>query len=174
MDWAIIFTVSVLAFLSPLLRVWREYKAVFVRYPSLSGPGAQAAVDAIARDPANQRALLYWFLGIFAIALAYYWVQHAAFGATLGKRALGTMVVSAADRSRVGAGAAGLRAVAFLVGPAVFLLLPAPFNAIGGLLWLADTVTPLIDTRTQCLHDKLTGTIVINQRRLRAEARSRW
>ncbi len=109
---------------------------------------------------------------MFGIALAYYWVQHAAWGATIGKRALGTRVVTATDRSRIGIRAAGLRAVAFLVGPAVFLLLASPINIPGGLLWLADTGLPLFDTAAQCLHDKLARTIVIRQRWLDQQARS--
>lgn len=172
LDWIIIFVASVLAFLAPLLRVWHQFQAVATHYPNLSAPGAQAAVDAIARNPANQRALLYWFLGMFGIALAYYWVQHAAWGATVGKRVLSIRVVNADDRSRIGVRAAGLRAIAFLAGPAVFLLLPSPVKVVGGLLWLADTMTPLVDSRAQCLHDKLAGTVVVSQRRLRGQAGS--
>lgn len=172
LDWIIIFVASVLAFLSPLLHVWHQFQAVAARYPNLNGPSAQAAVDAIARNPANQQALLFWFLGMFGIALAYYWVQHAFWGATVGKRVLSIKVVTAADLSAIGVRAAGLRAIAFLAGPAVFLLLPSPVNVIGGLLWLADVMTPLVDRRAQCLHDKLAGTVVVSQRRLRSRAGS--
>jgi uncharacterized RDD family membrane protein YckC len=171
LDWVIIFVVSVLAFLSPLEQIWREWQAIATRYPNLYSPAAQAAIGSISRDPATQHTLLYWFLGMFGIALAYYWVQHAAWGATIGKRALGTRVV-AADRSRIGVRAAGLRAATFLVGPAVFLLLANPINYLGGLLWLADTGLPLFDSRARCLHDKLAGTIVIRQRWLDQQARS--
>jgi uncharacterized RDD family membrane protein YckC len=171
LDWIIIFIVSVLAFLSPLEQVWREWQAIATRYPNLSSPGAQAAIGSISRDPATQHTLLYWFLGMFGIALAYYWVQHAAWGATLGKRALGTRVVTA-DRSRIGVRAAGLRAAVFLIGPAVFLLLGSPIYYLGGLLWLTDAVMPLFDSRARCLHDKLAGTIVIRQRWLDQQARS--
>jgi uncharacterized RDD family membrane protein YckC len=171
LDWIIIFVVSVLAFISPLEEIWREWQAIATRYPNLYSPAAQAAIGSISRDPATQHTLLYWFLGMFGIALAYYWVQHAAWGATIGKRALGTRVVTA-DRSRIGVRAAGLRAAAFLVGPAVFLLLASPINYLGGLLWLADTGMSLFDSRARCLHDKLAGTIVIRQRWLDQQARS--
>jgi uncharacterized RDD family membrane protein YckC len=171
LDWIIIFTVSVLAFLSPLEQVWRAWQAIATRYPNLYSPAAQAAIGSISRDPATQHTVLYWFLSMFGFALAYYWVQHAAWGATLGKRALGTRVVTA-DRSRIGVRAAGLRAAMFLVGPAVFLLLANPINYLGGLLWLADTGFTLFDSRAQCLHDKLAGTIVIRQRWLDQQARS--
>jgi uncharacterized RDD family membrane protein YckC len=172
LDWIIIFVVSVLAFLSPLEQIWRDWQAIVTRYPNLYSPAAQAAIASISKDPATEHTLLYWFLAMFGIALVYYWVQHAFWGATLGKRALGMRVVAAADRSRIGVRAAGLRAAVFLVGPAVFLLLASPINYPGGLLWLADTGLVLFDGRAQCLHDKLAGTIVIRQRWLDRQARS--
>jgi len=173
LDWAIIFTLSVLAFLSPLLRMWHEVQAITTQFGgNLNSPDAQAAITSFARNPSNQQAALYWFLAMFGIALAYYWIQHALFGATIGKRALGTRVVTAADSGRIGVGAAGIRALAFLIGPAVFLLLPSPYSVIGGIAWLADTALPLLDQRAQCLHDKVAGTIVIRQRWLARQARA--
>jgi uncharacterized RDD family membrane protein YckC len=172
LDWIIIFGVATLAFISPLLQIWRELQAVATHYTDPNSPVAQAAIDGILRDPSNEHALLFWFLAMFGIALAYYWVQHAAWGATIGKRALGTRVVAAADRSAIGVRAAGIRAVAFLVGPAACLLLPGPWNIPGGLLWLADTGLSLFDARAQCLHDKVASTIVIRQRWLDQQARS--
>jgi len=165
-DWIIILVVSVFVFWSQLSVVWREVQAITGRYPDLTAPGAQAAINSVSSNPANQHALLYWFLGIFGLALAYYWVQQAAWGATIGKRAMGMRVVRAADRSRIGVLAAGIRTVAFLVGPAVFLLLVYPVNVIGGILWAADAGLPLLDLRAQSLHDKLAGTVVVRQRAL--------
>jgi uncharacterized RDD family membrane protein YckC len=170
-DWAIIVVVSVIVFWSQLSVVWREVQAITGRYPDLTSPAAQAAINSISRDPANQHALLYWFLGIFGLALGYYWVQHAAWGATIGKRAMGVRVVRATDRSRVGVLAAGIRSVTFLVGPAVFLLLAYPANVLGGILWAADSGLPLLDSRAQSLHDKLAGTVVVRKRVLDEQAR---
>ena len=172
LDWIIIFAVATLAFISPLMQIWRQMQAVETHYTVPNSPEAEAAMEAIFRDPSNQRALLFWFLAMFGIALAYYWIQHAAWGATVGKRALGTRVVTAQDRSAIGVRAAGVRAVAFLVGPAVFLLVPGPFNIPGGLLWLADTGLAPLDPQAQCLHDKLARTIVIRQRWLDQQGRS--
>jgi uncharacterized RDD family membrane protein YckC len=173
LDWIIIFAVATLAFISPLMRIWRQLQAVATQYAAHpNSPVGQAAIDGILRNPSNERALLFWFLAMFGIALTYYWVQHAAWGATIGKRALGTRVVTATDRSAIGIRAAGIRAVAFLVGPAACLLLPGPFNIPGGLLWLADTGLSLLDPQAQCLHDKLARTIVIRQRWLDQQARS--
>jgi uncharacterized RDD family membrane protein YckC len=172
LDWIIIFAAATLAFISPLLQISREVQTVAVHYTGLNSPDAQAAVNAIFRNPANQRALLFWFLAMFGIAVAYYWVQHAVWGATIGKRAVGTRVVTATDHAAIGIRAAGIRTVAFLVGPTAFMLLPSPFNVLGGLLWLADTGLPLLDPRAQCLHDKAAGTIVIRQRWLDQQTRS--
>lgn len=171
LDWIIIVVVSVIAFWSPLSAVWHQVQAVTGRYPDLTSPAAQAAINSISRDSANQHALLYWFLGIFGIALAYYWVQHAAWGATVGKRAFGIRVVRATDRSPVGVLTAGIRTIAFLVGPAVFLLLSAPINVVGGVLWAADAGLPLLDSRAQSLHDRLAGTVVVRQRALAERTR---
>ena len=173
-DWVIIFAIVTLAFISPLERISREMQAVHAHYADLYSPHAQHAVNAILRNPSNERALLFWFVAMFGFALAYYWVQHAAWGATIGKRALGSRVVKATDHSAIGIRAAGIRAVAFLVGPALFWLTPVPFNVAfniaGGLLWVADTGFPLLDSRAQCLHDKLAGTVVIRQRWLDQQA----
>jgi uncharacterized RDD family membrane protein YckC len=171
LDWIIIMAVSIVIFVSPLLRIWREMEAVTSKFQNnISSPTASAAMDAIVRNPANEHALLFWFLSIFGIALAYYWVQHARWGATVGKRVLGMRVVSASDRSRISVRTAGIRAVTFLFGPAACLLLPSPINLVGGALWLADTAAPLFDARAQCLHDKLAGTIVVRQRVLDQQA----
>ncbi len=171
-DWTIIFVVSVLAFWSPLARVSRELDTLMTNYQQHSSPAAQAAINNLVRQPANQQVLWYWALAMFGIALVYYWVQHAAWGATIGKRALGVRVVQAGDRSRIGIKAAGIRAVAFLVGPAMLWLLGLPISVIGGGLWAADTGMSLLDPQAQCLHDKLAGTIVIRQRWLNRQARS--
>ena len=170
-DWIIIIGLSVVTFWSPLVRVWRELQTITSSYQDLGSPAAQAAINNLARDPANQHALLYWLLGMFGIALAYYWVQHAAWGATIGKRVTGVRVVRAADQTRIGVQTAGLRTVAFLIGPAAFLLLASPINVAGGLLWVADNGLSLRDPRAQCLHDKVAGTLVVKKGWLDQQAR---
>lgn len=171
LDWIIIVFASVIAFWSPLSRIWRQVEAIATRYPDLTSPAAQTAINNIARNPANQRTLLYWLLTMFGIALVYYWAQHAVWGATVGKRALGVRVVRATDRGRVGVRQAGIRAVAFLAGPAILMLLVTPFNIVGGVLWVADAGLPLLDSQAQSLHDKLAGTIVVRQRWLDQRSR---
>lgn len=170
-DWFIIYAVSVLLYWSPLLRIAREMRAIMVTSQGQASPAAQAAVNGLLADPTTQHVLLYWLLTMFGLALAYFWVQHAAWGATVGKRALGLRVVHADDQRRVGAKAAGIRAVTFLAGPAMLLLLVYPINVVGGVLWAADAGITMVDLRAQCLHDKLAGTVVIRKRWLDRQAR---
>ena len=170
-DWFIIITVSVVAFWSPLSQITRQLQAVMTRYPGGNSPAAVAALNSILRDPANERALLYWRLSLFGIALVYYWVQHAAWGATLGKRVLGIRVVRVADRSGIGIRQAGIRTVAFLAGPAILVLLINPINYAGAVIWAADAGLPLLDPQGQSLHDKLAGTVVVRQRWLDQRSR---
>jgi uncharacterized RDD family membrane protein YckC len=172
LDWFIIILVSVIAFWSPLSQIWREVQAITSHYQDLTSPAAQAAINSISRDPANQRTLVYWLIAMFGIALVYYWVQQAAWGATIGKRALGMRVVRATDRSRIGVRQAGIRTVAFLAGPAILMLLLTPINIVGGVLWAADAGLPLLDSQAQSLHDKLAGTVVVRQRRVDQRSRS--
>jgi uncharacterized RDD family membrane protein YckC len=168
LDWLAILAVAMLAFSSPLLRIWRQLEAIADRYPSFNSPGAQTAVDRFARSPATLDTLLHFWLAVFAIALVYFWVMHVLWGATLGKRALGVAVVMAKDRARVGVRPAGIRAVAFLAGPAILLLAPH-IEILGGIMWLSDNGLLLFDPRGQCLHDKLAGTQVIRKRWLRQQ-----
>jgi uncharacterized RDD family membrane protein YckC len=185
-DWFIIIALSLIAFWSPLSRMLRELSAVGTRYPGLASPAAQAAINSIGRNPANQRTVLYWILGMFGIALVYFWVQHAAWGATVGKRVLGVRVVRAADRSAVGVRQAGIRAAAFVAGPAAALLASAIAAIVGSgavlllllsieiagyVLWVTDGCMVLRNPQAQSLHDRLAGTVVVRQRL--PEARSR-
>jgi uncharacterized RDD family membrane protein YckC len=164
LDWTLIMIVSVLIFLSPLLRIWRELETISANYQNLSSPGAQTAVENFAHSPATLSTLLHFWLAVFGIALVYYWVMHAVWSATVGKRLLGVAVVTAADRTKINARAAGIRAVAYLVGPAI-LLLVARVEYLGAILWLFDNGLLMLDARAQAGHDKLAGTVVIRQRR---------
>ncbi|HEY2506093.1 MAG TPA: RDD family protein [Streptosporangiaceae bacterium] len=164
-DWILISAVALVAFAAPLLRIWRRMQSLTVQYPNLDSSAAQRAVDNFLREPANLSTMLHVFLTLFGVALVYYWVLEATWGATLGKRALGMRVVTATDRSPIGVRAAGIRTITFLVGPFLFMLLGSPLNIVAGILWFADTGTPLIDQRVQCLHDKLAGTVVVKRQR---------
>lgn len=169
-DWTIIILVSAIVLWSQLSVVVHEVQAFMLRHPDHATPAAEAELTRILSSASYQHAATYWFLGMFGIALAYFWVQHAAWGATVGKLAFGMRVVRAADRSRLGVLAAGIRAVVFLAGPAI-LFFGYPLNFVGGILWAADAGLPLLDSRAQSLHDKLAGTIVVRRRALDDRAR---
>jgi len=107
---------------------------------------------------------------VFGLALVYYWALHVVGGATLGKRVLGLRVVTAKDRSAVGVRAAGIRTVVYLVGPAAFLFAPkigfvgsAAISALGGMLWIADSLVALPDAQRRSLHDRAAGTVVVRK-----------
>jgi uncharacterized RDD family membrane protein YckC len=166
LDWILILGIAFLAVLAPLLRIWHALQAVLNAPQYTSQSAAESAVANVLRAPGTISALLTFWLLAFGIALAYFWVLPAIWGATLGKLALGLRVVSATDRSRVSVTAAGIRAGLLLLGPALFLLTPR-VEVLGGLLWLADGLVLLMDhSRMQCLHDRLAGTVVIRKRRL--------
>jgi uncharacterized RDD family membrane protein YckC len=165
LDWLMILAVSLLVFLPPMLRVWHRLEAITNSYPNLGSAGAQAAIDSFARSPATVGTLLHFWLAVLGIALVYYWVMHVAWGATLGKRLLGVAVVTAAGRSRIGARAAGIRTVAYLAGPAIFVLI-GPIEILGGILWLSDNGLVLLDRQGQSIHDRLAGTVVVSRRRV--------
>ncbi|HEY2551828.1 MAG TPA: RDD family protein [Streptosporangiaceae bacterium] len=136
--------------------IWTRPFAVFLRrlrnlslfYPSLSAPGASTAVRHAELDLLGSLLLALALTSL--IALAYYWIQYAAWGRTIGKRAVGTVVVAADGRSKVGGSAAGIRSAVFVLVPDLLML----FFVLDG-LWL------LWDPQRQCLHDKAAGTLVV-------------
>lgn len=117
-------------------------------YPTSNTPGAGPAGAHLAGQIA----------GIFFLTLAaavvldvlYYWLLTGLWGTTVGKRAVSTWVVSTASWQKAGMGAAFLRALIFVVGPAIF-----------GIFFLVDNIWLLFDRQRQCLHDKAAGTIVV-------------
>jgi uncharacterized RDD family membrane protein YckC len=165
LDWTIIFGVSIAIFLEPLIRFMRQMDAIVAHYQQgQNQAAAQTALYNLSRDPSTLNTIMHTQLAAFGIALVYYWIAHAAWGTTLGKRALGLRVVTAGDHARISIRAAGIRAVTFLLGPAVFLVIAAPLNVVGGALWLADALVAVPDPQTRALHDRLAGTVVIRKR----------
>ena len=136
------------ALLSPALT---RYQQSVNRYPDLSQPGAQAAIS-----KADARLFGAWlvFAAIVAvISFCYDSIQHGLWGRTLGKRALGTRVVSGYDRSKISGGTAAGRAAVYSLIPVVPL--------VGSVFWLLDALWLTWDRRRQCLHDKAARTIVV-------------
>jgi uncharacterized RDD family membrane protein YckC len=119
-----------------------------------NSPAAQAAISHVTGEFFGELFLVV--IAGLAIAVAYDWLQHGLWGRTLGKRALGTMVVNASTRSKVSAGAAGGRAAVYV--------LPALVPIIGGLFALLNELWLLWDQQRQCLHDKAAQTVVVKVR----------
>jgi uncharacterized RDD family membrane protein YckC len=121
---------------------------------NLNSPAAQAAL----KHAINQSFGSFYLLGIAAVVIVfiYDWVQHGLWGQTLGKRALGTRVVTADTRSKISAGPAAGRAAVYAAPPLV------PF--VGGLFALLNELWLLWDGRRQCLHDKAARTVVVKTR----------
>jgi uncharacterized RDD family membrane protein YckC len=146
-DWLIIAIIPIVLFGPALHRVVVQMQDIAARYPNLSSPAATAAISnaqqALTR-PASDFSLTF-----AGIALVYCWIQYAAWGATIGKRAVGTRVVTAAGHSRITVTAAGIRSAVYAIGIVI------PF------LWLVDNFWLLVDARRQCLHDKAASTVVI-------------
>jgi uncharacterized RDD family membrane protein YckC len=83
------------------------------------------------------------------LAITYYWLLTGYWGTTIGKRALGTWVVTADGGSRVSLRQSFVRAVIFVFGGEVI-----PLFFVADNLWLIG------DRRWQTLHDKAARTVV--------------
>jgi len=89
------------------------------------------------------------------ITFAYYGGQHAVWGQTLGKRVLGTMVVTADGRGKISSSTAAIRAAIFALAPIVYIA--------GSLFVLVDVLWLLWDPQRQALHDKAAKTLVVRK-----------
>jgi len=83
------------------------------------------------------------------VAITYYWLLTGYWGTTIGKRALGTWVVTADGGARVSLRRSFVRALVFVLGGEVI-----PLFFFADNLWLTG------DRRWQALHDKAAGTVV--------------
>ncbi len=130
------------------------YQQTLNRYPDVTAPGAQAAINHA--DGKLFGAYLLFAVIAAVLSFVYDTVQHGLWGRTLGKRALGTRVVSARDRSKISGGTAAGRAAMYALIPVIPLA--------GTIFWLLNALWLLWDRRRQCLHDKGAHTIVVKTR----------
>ena len=89
------------------------------------------------------------------VAFGYDWIQHWAWGQTIGKRALGTKVIKDDGSPALGPGTAAGRAAVYALAPFVPL--------VGSLFALINELWLTWDPRRQCLHDKAAHTVVIKK-----------
>ena len=154
-DWIIVGVISSPLWIPAFTTYISKLRSINNQYGgNLNSPAAQTAIT-----HAGGHLFGRLFLAGLAAAVlmfAYDWVQHGLWGRTIGKRALGTKVVSASDRSKVSGGAAGGRAAVFALPPVVPL--------VGGLFALLNELWLTWDRQRQCLHDKAAKTVVIKAR----------
>jgi uncharacterized RDD family membrane protein YckC len=84
----------------------------------------------------------------------YFWLQHALWGQTLGKRIYRLKVVSSATGALPSLRHSGVRA---LVHP---VLLATPYT--GMLIYLIDALWIFVGPKRKCLHDVIAGTVVVD------------
>ncbi|MFI5081717.1 MAG: RDD family protein [Streptosporangiales bacterium] len=140
-----------------LLPLFRRIQRLASQYPDLSQPAAAQAFN----DGVNQliAGMVGTFLligaGIGVVSFGYDWLQHGLWGQTIGKRVMGTKVVTADTRSPISGQAACGRAAVYALVPVV--------PSVGGLFALINESWLLWDPRRQCLHDKAAGTVVVKK-----------
>ncbi|MFF5108254.1 RDD family protein [Streptosporangium sp. NPDC000509] len=93
-------------------------------------------------------------VAVTVLLAAYFWVQHALWGQTLGKRLWRLKVVSSTIGEPPSFRHAGIRA---LVYP---FITSVPY--IGALLNLVDMLWIFGDSKRRCLHDVIAGTVVVD------------
>lgn len=151
LDGLIIFVVSI-PFLLQAIR-WDRMADMAESGESMSDPA----------DVYNIPRLLAGYAIAFVLGFAYYTVQHAKWGQTVGKRAAGIRVVRADDHLAVSWGQAAGRQ-AFVYGLAILSGLLNVVGAVGLLASVAgllDNAWILWDERRQALHDKVAKTVVV-------------
>jgi uncharacterized RDD family membrane protein YckC len=116
-------------------------------------PAARGAHGAVGRVFTQTTApYLILLVPTIILAVVYYWLLTGYWGTTIGKRAVGTWVVSADDGSKIGLPRSFLRAVIFVVGGEVIPL-----------FFLVDNLWLLRNPRRQTLHDTAARTLVVRQ-----------
>ena len=105
--------------------------------------------------------LLLVLLLFYLLAFGYDWLQHALWGQTIGKRALGTRVVREQSYTKISLGAAGGRA-------AIYALLPL-VPLVGWIFGIVNELWLTWDPRRQCVHDKGANTVVVKKEYLSSQ-----
>ncbi len=154
-DWAILAVIFSPLWYPPWHAFLRQLQSIFNRYPGSLANSAAAHTAIVNAESHFFSRILVVLVLFYPVAFVYDWVQHAAWGQTIGKRVLGTKVVRADSRANVGAGPAGARAAVYA--------LPGLVPFVGGLFSLVNELWLLWDPRRQCLHDKAAHTVVVKK-----------
>ena len=156
-DDAILVFLTTPVWIVGLLPLFRRIQRLASQYPDLSQPAAAQAFDNSVSQLISARVGMFLLIGagIGVISFGYDWLQHGLWGQTIGKRVMGTAVVTADTRSPVSGHAACGRAAVYALVPVV--------PSVGGLFALVNESWLLWDPRRQCLHDKAAGTVVVKK-----------
>jgi uncharacterized RDD family membrane protein YckC len=138
-----------------LLPAFRRIERLASQYPDLSQPAAAQAFNNGLSHLMTGMLDTFLLLGaaIGVVSFGYDWLQHGLWGQTIGKRVMGTKVVTADTRSPISGQTACGRAAVYALVPAV--------PSVGGLFALVNESWLLWDPRRQCLHDKAARTVVV-------------
>ncbi|WP_433248371.1 RDD family protein [Streptosporangium sp. CA-135522] len=93
-------------------------------------------------------------IAVTVLFAVYFWLQHALWGQTLGKRLYRLKVVSSTTGEPPSPRRAGVRALVYPV------LASTPYS--GMLINLIDTLWIFVGSKRQCLHDVISGTVVVD------------
>ncbi|MEU0481798.1 RDD family protein [Streptosporangium sp. NPDC006013] len=98
----------------------------------------------------------YWpvDVGFIALYAAYFWLQHALWGQTLGKRLCRLKVLSRTTGETPSLGQSGIRAIVYATSSLV------PY--LGMLINLIDMLWIFVDPKRRCLHDVIAETVVVD------------
>jgi uncharacterized RDD family membrane protein YckC len=113
-------------------------------------PGSHGAIGRVFSNTTGPYLIV--LVATIVVAITYYWLLTGYWGTTIGKRALGTWVVTAGDRTRVSLPASFLRALIFVLG-----------GEVVPLFFLVDNLWLIWDPRRQALHDQAARTLVVRK-----------
>jgi uncharacterized RDD family membrane protein YckC len=138
-----------------LISLFHRIQRLSNQYPDLTQPGAQQALNNSLRQMMSGYIGTFLLIGLSGAVIYFFydWLQHGLWGQTIGKRALGTKVVTAQGHTPITGSSACGRAAVFALVPAV--------PSVGGLFFLLDSLWLTWDPRRQCLHDKAASTVVV-------------
>jgi uncharacterized RDD family membrane protein YckC len=149
-----------------LLSLFRRVQRLASQYPDLSQPAAARAFNTSVSQMmiGMTGTFLLLGLGVAAVSFGYDWLQHGLWGQTIGKRVMGTKVVTVDTRAPISGQAACGRAAVYALVPAV--------PSVGALFALINEAWLLWDPRRQCLHDKAARTVVVKTSALASQPNS--
>jgi uncharacterized RDD family membrane protein YckC len=154
-DWVILGIVFSPLWYPPVHTLLQQVQKITNQYPgalSNSKPAQNAIVHA---ETHFFGRIVLIFLAFYLVTFVYDWIQHAIWGQTIGKRVLGTVVVTANGHAKITTGSA--------CGRAAVYALPGLVPFVGGLFALLNELWLTWDSRRQCLHDKAAHTVVIKK-----------